>query len=257
MFWKRRPYEYLSRSYVGFWFALAFQAGFANAGGFLACHRFVSHMTGFGTQMGVSMAHSEYFLAFEMLSAPLSFIAGAMVSAFFVDRRMALGKRPAYLTVMGIVSTVFLAVTWGGISGFFGEFGEPLLLSRDFGLLSLLCFACGMQNACFASLTLGQIRTTHLTGITTDMGTTWVKLRYMDPEAIETKRLRRVNAIRMGTFASFSVGSMIAAILFNHLGYRGFAVVVCFSVGIWAALALRQRKADRFEPKDDSLGAAA
>ena len=35
------------------WFLLAFLGGHVNAGGYLACHRFVSHVTGFATLAGV------------------------------------------------------------------------------------------------------------------------------------------------------------------------------------------------------------
>ena len=39
------------------WFLLALQGGFVNVGGFMAVHRFVSHMTGFGTWIGVELAN--------------------------------------------------------------------------------------------------------------------------------------------------------------------------------------------------------
>ena len=48
------------------WLSLAFQGGFMNAGGFLACHRFVSHVTGYGTHVGVALGREEYLGAFEM-----------------------------------------------------------------------------------------------------------------------------------------------------------------------------------------------
>lgn len=241
MFMTRKKHEFLSSEYVWLWAALAFQAGFANAGGFLACARYVSHMTGFGTQVGISLSQLNYDLAFDMISAPAAFLFGAMVSAMAVDRPMIQGKKPQHLVIMIGIISIFLVVTVGGISGIFGEFGEPLLLERDFILMSLLCFVCGMQNACFGSLTRGQIRTTHLTGILTDIGVTFVKLFYLEKKHRQTKLLKRVNYIRSITFLSFSIGSAISAILFRKLAFLGFGCLVVFSSVLFICMLLKER----------------
>ena len=57
------------------WLMLAFQSGFMNAGGYLAVHRFISHMTGYGTYVGVALAQKQYLGAFEMALAPSSWRA--------------------------------------------------------------------------------------------------------------------------------------------------------------------------------------
>ena len=65
------------------WFTLAFQAGWINAGGFLACHRFVSHVTGFATQFGVDIAEFRWTDATGMLTVPLFFFNGQYDFCFF------------------------------------------------------------------------------------------------------------------------------------------------------------------------------
>lgn len=204
---------------------LAFQAGSANAGGFLLCARFVSHMTGFGTQVGVSLSRFDYSHALEMVSAPLVFMCGAMFSGVLIDRRMLCNQRPRFILAMAIVAAIFTGVAIGGIMGLFGEFGLSSSIERESVLLFSLSFACGLQNACFSSLTRGQIRTTHLTGILTDVGTTFVKLPLMDREDRDAKLLRRVNYIRIMTFFSFSIGSMASAIWFTWLGFWAFVIL--------------------------------
>ena len=62
--------------------------------------------------------------------------------------------------------------------GWFGEFGEPLRLKRDYLLLALLCTASGLQNAVVSSLSGSIIRTTHLTGTTTDLGIGLIRVLY-------------------------------------------------------------------------------
>ncbi|MBY0369380.1 DUF1275 domain-containing protein [bacterium] len=242
MFTNRRKNEFLKQEFYLFWGGLAFQAGFVNAAGFLACARFVSHMTGFGTQVGISLSDSDYVMAVEMLSAPAAFLTGAMVSAFAIDRPIVEGRQPHYLLVMFGIFLVFTGVMMAGVWGWFGIFGEQLLYSRDFLLMGILCFVCGLQNACFTSLTRGQIRTTHLTGILTDIGIAFVKLFYMPDHTRDFTLLKRLNFVRMMTFCCFSFGSAVSAILVSHLGYLAFAMVVGTSSILFMAMTYQAQQ---------------
>lgn len=241
MFMNPRRQEYLSRKYLWLWIALAAQAGFVNAGGFLACARFVSHMTGFGTQVGISLSQLDYLTSIELFCAPASFLFGAMASGVLIDRSLMFNRKPRYLSVMFGIFLIFLVVTAGGALGSFGDFGEPLVLTRDFELLSLLCFACGLQNACFGSLSRGQIRTTHMTGILTDIGVSFVKLFLLHGRKDrQTTVLQRVNFIRILTFISFSVGSAVSALVFKRWQYMGFVFPTVVSLLLFLTMAYKQ-----------------
>jgi|688.fasta_scaffold153269_2 uncharacterized membrane protein YoaK (UPF0700 family) len=212
----------LLKENVFLWILLAFQAGFINAGGFLACHRFVSHVTGYGTQVGLKFSEGSFWVALEMILAPLSFILGASFSAYLIDRRIFQGKEPRVRTSLVTQSALLFIVFVFGEAGFFGEFGEPLVLQRDFELLFTLCFICGMQNATFTCLTNGQIRTTHMTGLSTDLGMNLVRIPYLPVDEQEKKYQKQMNWLRFYTFMSFMLGSAIAAIVFDRIGYHGF-----------------------------------
>src|SRR4028118_954830 len=152
------------------WLLLAFQSGFINTGGFLACHRFVSHMSGYGTYVGVELGQRQYLGAFEMALAPLFFLAGAIYSGWLVDRRLILQQEPRVERGRMTTAALNLLIYLGEFSGWLGTFGEPLVLQRDFLLLFALCFACGLQNGLFTGLTNGKVRTTNMTGPITDTG---------------------------------------------------------------------------------------
>src|SRR3954466_681475 len=85
------------------WFLLSFLAGSVNMGGYMACHRFVSHVTGFATLFGADAAIGAWDRAFGILSVPLFFLIGVMVSASLVDRPFHTGRRPHYPAVMSLV----------------------------------------------------------------------------------------------------------------------------------------------------------
>src|SRR4051812_45829612 len=76
------------------WYLLSFLAGSVNMGGYMACHRFVSHVTGFATLFGAEASRGLWDRAIGILSVPLFFLAGVMVSGYLVDRPFHTGKRP-------------------------------------------------------------------------------------------------------------------------------------------------------------------
>lgn len=239
------------------WLLLAFQGGFMNAGGFLAVQRFVSHITGYGTYVGVELGKKNYLGAFEMALAPLFFLAGAAYSGILVDRRILNGREP--MIVMGIMSLALinLFIYLAEFSGLLGFFGEPLKLQRDFFLLFCLCFACGMQNGLFSGLTNGQVRTTHLTGPTTDIGLNLVKIFSLDRGDSRRQPLSSANWLRVKVVLLFSLGSLIALLVFEIVTYEGFVVpcVISFFL-VWhvrRVLHLAKEEGEGLLPVDSSV----
>jgi uncharacterized membrane protein YoaK (UPF0700 family) len=119
-----------------------------------------------------------------------------------------------------------------GTHGAFGVFGEPVLFSKVFLFLSMLSFVCGMQNACFATLTQGQIRTTHLTGITTDFGTDLALILSGGLPETEGALLKGKNIMRALTFGAFSLGALLSAVWDTYLEYWSLGIPICTSVGV-------------------------
>ncbi len=204
------------------WFLLSFLAGSVNVGGYLGCHRFVSHVTGFATLFGGEGARGDWDRAIGILSVPLFFLMGVMLSAFLVDRPRQAGRRPHYPTVMALVAICLGLAAIGGYLHWFGEFGAEPRLKRDYFLLALLCGASGLQNAAISTATGSRIRTTHLTGLTTDLGTGLVRLFYLDSKSPMRNYEVHYTGIRIGTIASFAAGSLVGGVLFLNYAYLGF-----------------------------------
>ncbi len=222
--YRLQPEDFLKKRFIGLWSLLAFQAGFINSIGFLACQRFVSHVTGFGTQVGLTAGEGKYLLALEMLSAPAAFVFGAWFNGWLTVARQSRGLTPRYDWVTLLMPVALAALLIAGEQGAFGRFGEPSILARDFMFLSSLSFLCGMQNACFATLTKGQIRTTHLTGISTDFGTDLALTLNGSLPKDERRLARKRNFMRASTFTGFSVGALVSALVDAHLEYWSLAI---------------------------------
>ncbi len=204
------------------WFLLSFMAGNINAGGFLACNRFVTHVTGFATIAGIDFAGGEFRAGLGMLAVPLFFLFGVMVSAYFVDRRLNLGERPRYHYVMGLVTVCLAVVVVAGHFRGFGEFGQALHLRNDFIFMALLCMASGLTNAALTTSTGAFVRITHLTGIMTDLGIGVMRVFAMNRKGEDYFTERLANFYRAGNLISFTVGSFVGAGLYLKIEYLGF-----------------------------------
>lgn len=214
---------------VSFWMLLSIKAGYLNAAGFLATGKFVSHVTGFGTQMGVSIAHKDYFFGGELLIIPLAFILGSSVPAWLLDHRYNEKRVPKYYQVQVII-TVFLAILFYlGISGAFGEFTTAEEDFHDIVIVGLLCFICGMKNGLSTWATNGKIRTTHLTGLSTDIGLNLPKF-FRKSDTSRFPEHPMINTVRILTFLSFSTGSLVAAFVFPQMEFMGFVFPLILSI---------------------------
>ncbi|MDX9731983.1 MAG: YoaK family protein [Bdellovibrionales bacterium] len=238
-----RASEHLELKTILDWFLLAFLAGNINTGGYLACQRFVSHITGFATLAGVDAALGLWGEAIGILSVPLFFLLGVLISAYHVDRRVFQGKKPRYSFVMGLETLCLSIAGIGGILGWWSEFGNTLQLSRDYFFLALLCMASGLQNAALTSSSGSTLRTTHLTGTTTDLGIGMMRWYYR-PEDESRKQEYRANWLKVGMISAFMIGSGAGAFLYVHLKYWGFVLPIGIaSYATWTA----RRKVEAIE----------
>lgn len=236
------PTTLANKSSIFLWNTLAFQAGAINAGGFLACRRFVSHVTGFSTMFGSEISKGQFREAFGLMSVPLFFLAGSVISALVVDRRIQKGMKPRYQDSFFLLTLIMGIVCFMGTQGHYGVFGAPLELGRDYSMLALLCLASGIQNATVSSAYGAVVRTTHLTGLTTDLGIGLVRLFAFGLKTSKAKDELRASIMRVGIIGSFTLGSVVAALTFYQTNYWGFLIPFGISLGLWLlSLAFRHK----------------
>lgn len=199
------------------WFALSAVAGAVNTGAFLACQRFVSHVTGTATLIGSDVG--RWSLMSEYTLVLVCFVTGAFASALVTDSRLTRSKPLWGLSMLGVV-LILSGVAIAGAFGAFSEFGGSVEQTSDFALLSLLSFSMGLLNAGFARATKDGLRTTHLTGDATDVGvfaaTAFGRVGDARKEAILNA------ALRAGKLAAFIGGAATMAELAPRFGYLAF-----------------------------------
>jgi uncharacterized membrane protein YoaK (UPF0700 family) len=174
-------------------------------------------MTGVVSAMADNLALSSYVPMLAGLVGLLSFLAGAACTAIMVNyaRRRRLHSEYA-------LPLLFEAVLLLG----FGILGARLAEMNDFFVpmtVMLLCFIMGLQNAVITKLSKAEIRTTHMTGLITDIGIELGKLFYWNasesgehPKVVaDRNRLKVLTLLIM----FFFVGGVAGAIGFKHVGY--------------------------------------
>ncbi len=194
---------------------LAFVAGAVNAGGFLAIGTYTSHMTGMVSSVADFLAAHRWMAAGLAVLHVLSFFLGSMTASLLINwaRRHRLNSEFA----IAMMTEAVLLLVFGGLA-MTGAMYAPAGLHL---MISLLCFVMGLQNGLITKISHAEIRTTHMTGIITDLGieigrlifgaATHSDVRY-DP-----RKTRRLAALLTG----FLSGGVLGAIVFSLAGFAG------------------------------------
>ena len=211
---------------------LAFVAGATNAGGFLAVGQYTSHMSGMLSSIADNLVLGRVTLAVAAAGAIFAFVGGAMSTAILVNWGLRRRLHSAYGLPLFLESVALLVFGVAGAS--IGLF-EPLFLPLT---VVLLCFIMGLQNAVITKISRAEIRTTHVTGLVTDIGIELGKLVYINPrEQGRDPVLANRQKLRIHTLLvmCFFVGGFAGALGFKYLG---FVSTVPLAIGLWL-LALR------------------
>lgn len=198
---------------------LAFVAGATNAGGFLAVGRYTSHMTGVVSAIADNLVLGQLALVVAGLGSLLAFLLGAMCTAWMVNWGFRQQLHSAYsLPLLAESVALLLFGLFGSGIGLFAPLFLPLTVV-------LLCFIMGLQNAVITKISKAEIRTTHVTGLVTDLGIELGKLLYINPASSLRPNHQRVLANRAKLrvhallIACFFAGGVAGALGFKYVGY--------------------------------------
>lgn len=194
---------------------LAFIAGAVNAGGFLAVQHYTSHMTGIVSAMADQLVLGMYGLVLVGCSALAAFLLGATASTLLVrhSRRRQLHSEYALPLLVEAGLLLCFGLLGTQISGFNGFYVSATVM--------LLSFIMGLQNAVITKLSNAEIRTTHITGVVTDIGIELGKLLYREPAVASNQPAPDGARLRLLTMLAlcFFTGGVTGALGFKHIGY--------------------------------------
>ena len=210
---------------------LAFNAGAVNAGGFLVVHQYTSHMTGFVSMLADNLVLGQMPLVLGALGVLWAFMSGAGTTAILINwarQRKLHGSYALPLLLMAVLMLLFglvgaITLSWPT------PFAVPLTVL-------LLAYIMGLQNAVVTKLSLAEIRTTHMTGIVTDLGIEMGKMLYWNRSSTPPEAYVRANHARMRLFASliamFTLGGVVGAAGFKYFGFVWVVPLAAIILGL-------------------------
>ncbi len=184
--------------WAGAW-ALAFVAGIVNVVGLLGFqHQTVTHLTGSTTMLAASLAALDGPAVRHLLALIGAFVAGTTLSGFLIqDDALRLGRH--YGVALLLESALLCAAV-------------PLLWHEQALGMYLAACACGLQNAMVSTYSGTVVRTTHLSGMFTDLGIFLGQALRGQP--VDARRLRLCVIVITGFFC----GGLVGALAFRVCG---------------------------------------
>jgi uncharacterized membrane protein YoaK (UPF0700 family) len=207
-------------------FVLAFVAGFINSIGLLGFnHQSISHLSGTATLLGSGSINSSFADTLHLALILLSFLFGSAISGYFLKSgSLKLGRNYSRLLSLEAIF-IFASIYFLSKGSLLGHY--------------LASAACGLQNALVTTYSGAVIRTTHVTGIFTDLGLMLgSRLR---GEAFDKRKAVLFLLIIMG----FILGGVFGAYLFSVLKFNALLIpaaiclLLALSYSIYSAKARR------------------
>jgi uncharacterized membrane protein YoaK (UPF0700 family) len=143
---------------------LAFMGGFVNSAGFVLIGSFTSHVTGNVGRFANDLAMHQGDAALTAMTMVLAFFAGAFFASMAIESNFF--GRPSNAYGVALSGEALLLVVFALASN-----ATVTAHARQRDLeAAILCVAMGMQNSLVTRLSGAVVRTTHLTGVMTDLG---------------------------------------------------------------------------------------
>lgn len=196
--------------------ALSFIAGMVNAVGYLGFQQqAVTHLTGTTTLFGLAISQGRASDASHLLAILGSFLFGTVLSGFLIQNStLKLGQR------YGVALLIESGLLWLAI---------PLFHRQSPLAEYLASCACGLQNAMASTYSGAVIRTTHVTGLFTDIG---ISLGHLIRGLPIDFRYLALGLLLIFAFCAGGVGGGLA---FKRMTYDALYIPVALTGGIGLA----------------------
>ncbi|MEH3119681.1 MAG: YoaK family protein [Methylorubrum populi] len=184
-------------------------AGALNAAGFCAFGTFSSNMTGNVSALADHLGLGELVLALQALALVAAFMAGALCATLLISAGRHHRLRGVYAYSV-LTEAVLLAAL--------GTLAPWLPVGLRGAILALgLSFLLGLQNATVTQITDARVRTTHVTGMVTDLGiglAHWLARRGGVHPGPDDGKMRLYGV----TVAAFLAGGVLGVLAWRVLG---------------------------------------
>ncbi|MFA6249826.1 MAG: YoaK family protein [Mucilaginibacter sp.] len=195
---------------------LSLTAGFVNAAGFLSFMVLTTNVTGHVALFAEKLAGGDTQSALVVGAWMLLFFAGAFVSSMIINM---VGRNQRYAYTIPIIIEIIILVVAGSNLHWFAT-----TLSNNRVAAGSLLFAMGLQNAMVSIISGSVVRTTHLTGMFTDLGIELAASLYGKGTDKKNAVLYGKMFLRLVIIFFFFAGCIASSYIFHALHYKTFYI---------------------------------
>lgn len=189
---------------------LSFVAGVVNVTGFLSFKQLTTNVTGHFALFINDVANFEFWRGTVYFLYIFSFLFGSFFSSFLIESFRENKKLNVFVLPTLIESLILVSIA---ILSNIVEFKYPDMIA------CLLLFAMGLQNSYVTKISNAIVRTTHLTGLFTDLGIEVSQLFF--PKLHPNKgKLKSNIKLRIYIILFFFAGGIVGGLLYTKAGLQ-------------------------------------
>ncbi len=182
-------------------------AGIVNVAGFLSVQKLTTNVTGhfaFFVDEAFKLNFTESFIYFLYI---LFFFLGSFVSSILIEIISLKNERNIFVIPVIIEALILLTVAL---------FGQNLITNHYNIIAFTLLFAMGLQNSLVTRISGAVVRTTHLTGLFTDLGIELSQLFFYKTKE-QNEKLTSTIKLRLRIIIYFFIGGVFGGIFYIYL----------------------------------------
>ena len=186
---------------------LSFTAGMVNIVGLLGLGVLTTNVTGHFAYFSEAIQKRDWISALNFTFFIISFLLGAFISNCLTEYFILKQSRNAHHAAVFLELSILLAI------GVWGEIAISTGLQKEL-LACLILFSMGSQNALVTKISRATVRTTHLTGLFTDLGIELSQLIFYK-EKNQVIQLKKSIGLRSGIVLFFFLGCIAGGYLYS------------------------------------------
>lgn len=203
---------------------LSFVAGIVNVAGFLSIQKLTTNVTGHFAFFVDEVFKLRFAQSLVYISYILFFLLGSFTSSFIGEIFYRRHKRFEFIApvLLEIAVLLGIALCW------------PYLIHPYPDVIAfVLLFSMGLQNSMVTRISDARVRTTHLTGLFTDLGIELSQLFFYKAPA-EHKKLSSNIMLRLTIITFFFAGGIAGGVCYNYIGLNVlFVPCLCLVAGLF------------------------
>lgn len=199
---------------------LSFVAGIVNVTGFLSFKQLTTNVTGHFALFINDVMNFEFWKGSIYFLFIFSFLLGSFISSFIIETVRKKEKQNLFVlpTVIESLILIGIAIT-----------SDLIKITYPTSIVCLLLFAMGMQNSFVTQISNAVVRTTHLTGLFTDLGIDISQLFFQNSFS-QRENLKTNIKLRIAIITSFFTGGLIGGILYSTTNLKLNTLIIAGAI---------------------------